>query len=91
MTVKLLTKQHLEFLSAQARVSVHLSKYHNVGNHMSRLSHLLSSADFFQSLLFQVVYQGQSVKQFGTKVISRKQKSSLESLQISPPSLEELL
>ena len=41
MTVKLLAKQHLEFLSlkeaAQACLSVHLSKCHNVGNLMSRL------------------------------------------------------
>ena len=41
MTVKLLTKHHLECLSliraAQARLSLHLSKYHIVGNHMSWL------------------------------------------------------
>ena len=41
MSVKLLTKHHLEFLSlneaAQARVSLHLSKCHIVGNRMSRL------------------------------------------------------
>ena len=41
MTVKLLTEHHLEFLSlkgvAQARLSLHLSKCHIVGNHMSRL------------------------------------------------------
>ena len=41
MTVKLLTEQHLEFLSlkkaAEARLSLSLSKYHNVGNYMSRL------------------------------------------------------
>ena len=43
MTVKLLTEQYLELLSlkgaAQARLSVHLSKYHIVGNLMSRLSY----------------------------------------------------
>ena len=45
MTVKLLTEQYLELLSlkggggaAQARLSVHLSKYHIVGNHMSWLN-----------------------------------------------------
>ena len=42
MTVKLLTENSLEFLSlkeaAQARLSLHLSKCHIVGNHMSRLS-----------------------------------------------------
>ena len=41
MTVKLLTEHHLEFLSlkgaAQARLSLHMSKYLIVGNHMSRL------------------------------------------------------
>ena len=41
MSVKLLTKNHLECLSlkeaAQARLSQHLSKCHIVGNHMSRL------------------------------------------------------
>ena len=41
MSDKLLTERHLEFLSikeaAQARLSVHLSKYHIVGNHMLRL------------------------------------------------------
>ena len=40
MTVKLLTEHHLEFLSfseaAQACLSLHLSKCHIVGNHMSR-------------------------------------------------------
>ena len=42
MTVKLL---YLGFLSlkeaAQARLSLHLSKYHIVGNHMSRLFNVL--------------------------------------------------
>ena len=40
MTVKLLTEQHLEFLSlkaAQACTSLHLSKCHIIGNHMPRL------------------------------------------------------
>ena len=41
MTVTLLTEHHLEFLSlkeaAQAHLSLHLSKCHIVGNHMSRL------------------------------------------------------
>ena len=44
MTFKLLTEQYLEFLSlkeaAQARLSLqtlHMSKCHIVGNHMSRL------------------------------------------------------
>ena len=40
MIVKLLTEHHLEFLSlkdtAQARLSLHLSKCDIVGNHMSR-------------------------------------------------------
>ena len=42
MTVQLLTEYHLEFLSikeaVQARLRLHLSKFHIVGNHMSRLS-----------------------------------------------------
>ena len=41
MSVKVLTDHHLEFLSlkeaAEARLSLHLSKCHIVGNHMSRL------------------------------------------------------
>ena len=41
LTVKLLTEQHLEFLTlkvtAQARPSLHLSKCHIFGNHMSGL------------------------------------------------------
>ena len=40
MTIKLLTEYHLELLkkeSAQARLSLHLSKCHIVGNHISRL------------------------------------------------------
>ena len=42
MTVKLLTEHHLRFLSlkeaAQARLSLHLSKCHIVGNHVSWLN-----------------------------------------------------
>ena len=41
MTLRLLIGHNLEFLSlkmaAKARVSLHLSKYHIVRNHMSRL------------------------------------------------------
>ena len=41
MSVKLLTEQDLEFLSlkgaSQARLSLHLSKSHIVGNHVSGL------------------------------------------------------
>ena len=43
MSVKLLTEQHLQFLSlkeaAQARLSLHVSKYHVVGNHMLWLNY----------------------------------------------------
>ena len=43
MSVKLLTEHILEFLSlkeaTQARLSLHLSKCHIVGNHMSRLNY----------------------------------------------------
>ena len=47
MTVKLLTEQHLAFLSllyaVQASLSLHLSKCHIVGNHMSRLKEFSST------------------------------------------------
>ena len=51
MTVKLLTEHNLEFLSlkeaAQARLSIHLSKCHIVGNQMSLFAaHILSLALF---------------------------------------------
>ena len=43
MSVKLLTEQNLEFLSlkvaVQAGLSLHMSKYHIVGNHMSWLNY----------------------------------------------------
>ena len=47
MSIKLLPEHYLEFLSletkeaAQARLSLRLSKYHIVGNHMSRLMYKL--------------------------------------------------
>ena len=45
MNVKLLTEQHLELLSlkevAKARLCLHLSKCHIVGNLMSRLNYIL--------------------------------------------------
>ena len=51
MSVKLLTEQHLEFLSLKGGctglMSLHLSKFHIVGNHMSRLNCLFF---FYQSL-----------------------------------------
>ena len=37
MIVKLLTEHHLEFLSLKGGCSLHLTNYHIVGNHMSRL------------------------------------------------------
>ena len=53
MSVKLLTEYHLEFLSlkeaAQAHLSLHLSKCHIVGNHMSRLNYL-DGTDIFEPL-----------------------------------------
>ena len=43
MIVKLLTEHHLKFLSlkgaAEPCLSLHLSKYHIVGNHMTRLNY----------------------------------------------------
>ena len=45
MIVKLLTEHHMEFLglkkAAQARLSLHMSKCHIVGNLMSRLTCLV--------------------------------------------------
>ena len=45
MIVKLLTEHHLEVLSlqkaAQARLSLHLSKCHIVGNHMAWLKYVI--------------------------------------------------
>ena len=47
MTLRLLTKHHLEFLSlkggSEARMSLHLSKCHIVGNHMSWLIYIRNS------------------------------------------------
>ena len=44
MSVKLLTDHHLKFLSlkvgCKARLSLHMPKYHIVGNHGSRLNYL---------------------------------------------------
>ena len=43
MIVELLSEHHLEFLglkkAAQAHLSLRISKYHIVGNHMSRLKY----------------------------------------------------
>ena len=54
MIVKLLTEHHLEFLSlkeaAEARPSLHMSKCHIVGNHMSRLKFNMTSADILFNL-----------------------------------------
>ena len=51
MTVKLLTEQHLQFLSlkgaSQARLYLHLSKFHIVGNHMSWFSHECMGDGFY--------------------------------------------
>ena len=48
LIVKLLTEHHLDFLSlkgnAEARPSLHMSKYHIVGNHMHWLSYCLTFA-----------------------------------------------
>ena len=59
MSVKLLTEHHLEFLSlketAQARLSLHLSKCHIVGNHMSRLNYSLSKLVFLHFSQYEQV------------------------------------
>ena len=55
MSVKLLTEHRLEFLSlknaAQARLSLHLSKCHIVGKHMSWLK-FFTEASFLDLHLF---------------------------------------
>ena len=60
MTIKLLTEHHLEFQSleaAQARLSLHLSKCHIVGNHMSQLNNKDATNTFFNLvLLFHRTY-----------------------------------
>ena len=53
MTVKLLTEQHLEFLSLkegcpQASLALHMSKCNNVGNHVM--------AQFYQTLYSMIGY-----------------------------------
>ena len=57
MSLKLLTEHHLEFLclkaAAQARLSLHKSIYHIVGNHMSRLIYgILDMFVYFQGFAF---------------------------------------
>ena len=51
MIVKLLTEHHLEFLSlkeaAEARPSLHMSKYHIVGKHMHWLIIIMIPSDHF--------------------------------------------
>ena len=51
MTVKLLIEQYLNFKAkkeaTQARLSLHLSKCHIVGNHISRLKIILRAIDAF--------------------------------------------
>ena len=68
MSVKLLNKHNFGFLSlkkaAQARLSLHLSKCHIVGNHMSQLNYyiiFLFNA-LFKSNAFDIhdMYTGQS-------------------------------
>ena len=58
MSVKLLTEHHLEFLSLKGGciyvcLSLHLSKCHIVGNHMSRLNYLKLAA--FKTSIFKIV------------------------------------
>ena len=64
MSVKLLTEHHLEFLilkkSVQPRLSLHLSKYHIFGNHMSRLNYVVQyfscvSSPFFGLVLYFLI------------------------------------
>ena len=52
MIDKLLTEHHLEFLSlkvaAQTRMSLHMSEYHIIGNHMLRLILYLRKIKFLR-------------------------------------------
>ena len=67
MAFKLLTDQHLEFLSlneaTQAQMSLHLSKCHTVGNHMARLN-------FFSKRLYKPQKLNKKVKYHGTMTAS---------------------
>ena len=60
MSGKLLTEHHLEFLSlkeaGQARLSLHLSKFHNVGNHMSQLNYVVFVDVLLVFILFLCIY-----------------------------------
>ena len=59
MSVKLLAEHHLEFLNfkvaGQARLSLQMSKYHIVGNHMSRLKFLKSWTQDTRFLRLQII------------------------------------
>ena len=68
MRIKLLTEHHLQFLSlkkpSQARLSLHLSKYHIVGNHMSWLICVIERSTTMSLLL----YLDLSNPVFGSKI-----------------------
>ena len=53
LTVKLLTGHHLEFLkeARQAHLSLHKSKFHIVGNHMSRFMWIISLYRMYTDLI----------------------------------------
>ena len=60
MIVKLLTEHHLEFLSLTggctgSYMSLHLSKCHTVGNHVSRLNYLINKEQ--GSIILLIVYE----------------------------------
>ena len=59
MSVKLLTEQHLEFLSltaaTQAGLSLHLSKCHTVGSHMSRLIYMMLNLETNNVLKYDTI------------------------------------
>ena len=52
MSVKLLTEHHLEFLieTTQACLSLFMSKYHTVGNHILQLIFLVYGSHFAKLL-----------------------------------------
>ena len=54
MSIKLLTEHHLAFLSlkgaAKVRLSLHMSKYHIGGNHISRLNYVSAPYDVMRQM-----------------------------------------
>ena len=79
MIVKLQTEHYLEFLSfkGQARLSLHMSKYHIVGNLMSRLIY-----NYFicSIVIYSFFDKGKSGLYFGSKEDGEEQESIQSSI-----------